>query len=670
MKFNLLFSVCSATAALFFSANAAVDQAKINAVMKGEIKEAKASWWGFDPSDSTKALQAAINSKVPRLIIDKQFSPWIAGPLTGVADQTIIFEDGVELQAKRGSFTGRLDCQITFRGVKNVAVIGLGHGGMMRMHKKDYQNKNLYSPSEWRHCILMDDVVNGRVENMKLCSSGGDGIEINDIKDIVLKNIICDDNHRQGLSIISGENILVENSQFTNTRGTSPQSGVDIEPFRPNISKLRNIVFRNCLFSGNARWGVLIAVSSTYFNSEKCGKMDIHFENCEMKDNDAGEVYFFSRRIFNEEEVVAGNVEFINCTAKTEKDCDRRPVVEFSTELHHKIDVMLKNFTISRGSNKAEALRFVFSHPQRADSTPSSKIVLHNVKFSDTAGKDMLKIIDNSFSGKTEYISGTVMDEKGKTIDLNPQFVKGIMTGKAPEKCNDYSRYPVKMSVATDGTMEKYPEFFLNKEGIFWLNANAEKEVAFELKSVKSDRPKETEVKLIAPDGKVSSFGILKPGETKVFKFISRVKGIYKVKLALKDIFLQVALTRSNVPAGIMLNDYEHHVRKSSGTLYFYVPVGTPQISLRVWCESFSKWYSGVAVTVRDPGNKVAYLCRNASDGASFTASGSEVKKGGIWQVSFQAPNDSQYIFYSYNIRMMEVSPYVGLRADRTPVLE
>ena len=78
---------------------------KVAQVERGELKEAYASWWGFDAEDSTKALQAAVSSKVPKLIIDKMPSAWILGnTLKLVSNQEIVFEEGVELLAKKGAF--------------------------------------------------------------------------------------------------------------------------------------------------------------------------------------------------------------------------------------------------------------------------------------------------------------------------------------------------------------------------------------------------------------------------------------------------------------------------------------------------------------------------------------------------------------------------------------
>ena len=48
----------------------------IDKVAAGKVKEANASWWGFNEEDSTEALQAAINSGAGFLEIERVF--WIS----------------------------------------------------------------------------------------------------------------------------------------------------------------------------------------------------------------------------------------------------------------------------------------------------------------------------------------------------------------------------------------------------------------------------------------------------------------------------------------------------------------------------------------------------------------------------------------------------------------
>ena len=646
-----------------FAAFAAVDQAKIDAVARGELKEAKASWWGFDPQDSTAILQAAINSKVPKLIIDKQASPWIAEPLKGVSNQTIVFEDGAELQAKRGSFKDKADTLLSLRDVENCRLIGLGKGGILRMHKKDYQNPKLYERSEWRYTLCIRDAKNIYVENMKFLSSGGDGIYIGTVDGVTVKKVVCDDNHRQGMSIITGKNILVEDSEFINTKGTSPASGVDIEPNWAG-QPLQNIVFRNCRFANNDRWGILLAPSR--FNSDRGGEMSIRFENCVSENNKEGEIYGFTRTIYQTGEPVVGKIEFIDCTAKNDRQYGYlRPAVEMGLDVHHEMNIVFKNLTIQRGPNRAKALRVVFNNPREENAKPKSTVEIDNLKLLDCSARDGLCVIDCSFSGQTENITGTIVDKDGRKTEIDEKFLKRAGIKAQPEFSYDYSDRAIKVEGPADGKMEKYPEFPQPQEAKFWLYAKVGQDVAVTFKFIKIRRSENAAVFLTSPDGERKRIGTLKTGEEQTFQFKAAAAGIYQIDMAVID--LRVILTAANVAAGIIPRDVAHWVNNSTGTLYFYVPEGAPELAVRVWGLVFSMREQAVKVTISNPQGKVVFRDNVVAEGIQYNAPEAEAKKGGIWKITFDNP--AKFRLGEYNFRIMGASPYIGLRPDRTPVL-
>ena len=59
---------------------------------------------------------------------------------------------------------------------------------------------------------------------------------------------------RQGMSVISAVNLSVENTIFSNTAGTAPAAGVDLEPDFPHEAMV-NITFKGCACVGNAGGG-------------------------------------------------------------------------------------------------------------------------------------------------------------------------------------------------------------------------------------------------------------------------------------------------------------------------------------------------------------------------------------------------------------------------------
>ena len=209
----------------------------------------KVSSFGFDAEDSTEIIQRALDSGARTLVFDRQAGPWITRPLVARSNQELIFEDGVELVAKKGEFHGIRDYLFRCEGVSNLVIRGLGpKGGTFRMHKRDYQ-KPPYARSEWRYALRLCGVENVFVQNMRFVSSGGDGIVIGawkgkSSKNVVIRGCVCDDNHRQGISLCGGEDILIKNTSLSNTCGTPPQAGIDFEPDHPH-EKLARITLRN-----------------------------------------------------------------------------------------------------------------------------------------------------------------------------------------------------------------------------------------------------------------------------------------------------------------------------------------------------------------------------------------------------------------------------------------
>ena len=635
---------------------------KIDAVKKGKIKIAKASWWGFNPTDSTANLQAALDSKVTKLIIDKQSSPWIVKPIFARSNMEIIFEENCELLANKNEYKDRYDCLLNVLNVKNVTIKGLGKGGIMRMHKKDYQDKNKHIRGEWRHCLNVKNSTNFLVENMKIYSSGGDGVYLCLVNNAVVRNVLCDDHHRQGCSIIGGHNILIENCQFNNTKGTSPESGLDIEPNNTQ-EPLKKIVIRNCKFINNFRWGILVA--ATRVDSNKAGEMDILFENCIAQDNREGDIYAYTRTEFKTGDPIRGKIDFINCQAiSNRKDSFYRPPVEVDLDLHHQLKVNFKNLTIRRGVNPSKAIQINFNHPLSANSTPQGKINFENLKLVDVVANDTLQINDYSFSGTNNWISGYLTDKTGKQQKIDAIFLKA-----SKQLCEkEYPILPADQNYVVNkkvtGSLDKYPEFPFILSADYWLAAKAGEKVTFTLKYIKNGRWSRdaATVTLIAPDGSKKNLGKINPASNQTFSFVAKEAGIYKT--AVRGFYLKTALIASTVPAGPIAKEFENELDRVVGTLYFYVPKNTKNFAVRIWGRGF---VNAVNVSICNPQGKVVYSNPAvAGSGVQLNFSGQDALQGGIWRMNYAKPR--KYWYDRCFFRLMGTSPYLGLRPDRMVV--
>jgi hypothetical protein len=63
------------------------------------------------------------------------------------------------------------------------------------------------------------------------------------------------------MSVISAANLTVENTIFSNTAGTAPACGVDLEPDHP-YEDMINVSFTDCSLPGNAGGGFQIFLAA------------------------------------------------------------------------------------------------------------------------------------------------------------------------------------------------------------------------------------------------------------------------------------------------------------------------------------------------------------------------------------------------------------------------
>ena len=134
-------------------------------------------------------------------------------------------------------------------GTSNVVLQG---PGCIRMWREDYANLSMYSKAEWRAGLSLGGNSNLTVKHLSIANTGGDGNYVNGLKDSWLHNVTTTGAYRNGLSVISAENLLVDHSSFldtghfpwsASTGGTAPRAGVDLEP-NYATDTLINITFR------------------------------------------------------------------------------------------------------------------------------------------------------------------------------------------------------------------------------------------------------------------------------------------------------------------------------------------------------------------------------------------------------------------------------------------
>ena len=169
-------------------------------------------------------------------------------------------------------------------GVENVNIYG---GGTIIGDVENHKYIEDDTTKAQNCCLIaLYRVKNCSVQNLTLNKSTGDGLYLgggapSSYEDfsqgntnIVFKNVICDSNRRQGLSVTASTNGLeIINCKFSNT-GTialhQPAAGIDFEPDYVN-STITNVLIENCEFVENVGAQILFAnVHSENFNINDC----------------------------------------------------------------------------------------------------------------------------------------------------------------------------------------------------------------------------------------------------------------------------------------------------------------------------------------------------------------------------------------------------------------
>jgi hypothetical protein len=409
---------------------AAVNRQAIQKVLAKRCKVARAAWWGFRPEDSTPALQAAIDSGAEKVIVEKMDSPWIVDGIKLAADQELVFEKGVVVQAKKGAFHGPRDSLFSAQNTTNIKLTG--HGATLQMHRADYAGPD-YEKAEWRHVLNLHGCTNVKICGLTLAESGGDGIYLGagrggePCKNVVIRDVICDRNYRQGISVISAENLLIENCVLKNTAGHNPRAGIDFEPNRRG-ERLVNCVMRNCRIENNE--GCALVVYTPVFDGSTL-PISMRIENCVTRGSNARSVRIVTSR--GPKEPVRGTIDLVDCRFE---DSGNAGITLDSTSLRG-VKVRFANCTLADASPKATHVAPILFNSRKEDLDDIGGVEFANFTIKETAERPLMRFYNLS-GRRIRNLSGCV------TVDRNGKQTKFVVTQEFVDRLMPAKPAPVK----------------------------------------------------------------------------------------------------------------------------------------------------------------------------------------------------------------------------------
>lgn len=575
-----------------------VNQKAVAEVASGARAEARAAWWGFDPRESTRALQSAIDSRARKIIVENMGSPWIVDEIRLRGDLEIVFEPGVVVQAKRGAFLGGNASLFRAANVKNLTL--RGPGATLKMWREDYDDPQRYKKAEWRHVLDFRSCCQLRVEGLTLSDSGGDGIYLGvsagggPNTDVHVTDVVCERNYRQGISVISARGLTIERCALKSTVGTAPMAGIDFEPNHAR-EEITDCVLRDCLVENNAGAGFQFYLRPLGRSSRP---VSVRLERCRTSGNAVGIALDAGSHAPGE--TIRGTVVAEDCEFQGDKTGGLRIGPKPA-------DGIAARFARCRIVNAAA------DQPRHApiqllgesDGTnDAGGVALENCVVVDRLDRRPIAFFNASGVAKLINVTGSLIVERAdrrETIPLDQALIDAWFPLQAFRR---FPAYPGANGpfepIATAGTAEGSCNVRQRgkAEWLVWAEAGDEVSLTIQIQSVGKAEPPDAPIAWFDPSGTETKLG--KVAGTRVVTFRAGTTGAQRIVCDPGP--ATASIPRSNRRVAMIASDRpKFHLIGPAGDLYFLVPSGTGAFAARVSGDGPGE---SVKATLRDPAGK------------------------------------------------------------------
>jgi hypothetical protein len=633
-------------------ASGGVNQSKIEDVKSGKLTEARASWWGFDPADSTNSVQNAINSGAQRVVIENMGQPWIVTPLNAVSHQELVFEKGAVLQAKKGEFKGTNDSLLSI--VNRTNVIITGYGATLRMHRDDYA-KPPYKKGEWRHTLQIKSSSNVKVSGLTMAESGGDGIYLGVAtrgvtnKNVHILDVVLEKHYRQGISIITAENLLIENTIMRSTAGTAPMAGIDFEPNHFS-ERLVNCVLRNCVVENNQGVGYAFYLPNMTAESEP---LSIRLEKCVARGSNRLPLVFTNGE-GQGQGPLTGTVEFIDCDFSG----GNSPVVTLSRKPAQGARLRFVNCRLTPGEGEPNTPAILFSS-SAGNQEDVGGVHFENCVVEDPQRRPVMGFHDGAGGLRLIDVTGTLDARAGDTVshvNITADWLDKLHRGNTFKRFPKYETakahfIPVQAAEA-DSKFLGQP-FSQRKWGTFVLFANRDAEVKLTLKHMQvgkySGQP--IVVSAVAPSGKQLNLGEVPFQAAASLRFIAPETGIYRIPIQCGPNKFQ--LESANCPTVMSGEAARVWFISSVGDLYFYVPTGTKEFGVKIFGEGME----GVGAAILNPEGTKLWEKPTITEPEQYVGA-PESNQGQIWTLRISRPATGA--MEDYYVELQGIPPFLA----------
>ncbi len=611
--------------------------AAVAEVEAGHRPEARAAWWGFNPQESTRGLQAAIDSKARKIIVENMGTPWIVDEIRLRGDLEIVFEPGVIVQARRGAFQGGNASLFRASKLKNLTL--RGPGATLRMWREDYDDSKQYKKAEWRHVLDFRSCANVRVLGLTLSDSGGDGIYLGVASgggpntDFLIQDVTCARNYRQGISVISARGLTIERCVLKETAGTAPMAGIDFEPNHAS-EEVADCVLRDCLVQNNAGVGFQFYLQPLDGTSRP---VSVRLERCRSLGNAAG--FSLSAASHAAGETIRGEIVAEDC----EFSGDQTGGVRIGPK---PADGFAVRFTRCRIVNAAA------DQPNRAPiqvlnqagaSEDAGGIALVDCVVVDPLDRRPIAFHNAAIGTKLVDVTGSLTVEHAghrETIALNQALIDAWFPSQVFRRFPPHpgGNGPFVPVASTADTAEWSCDVRQRgkAEWLVWAEAGDEVALTVQIRPVGKVEPPASPISWIDPAGKETALG--KVEKTRDLTFRAEKTGAQRIVCDPGS--ATASIPRSNRRVALITSGRPNfHLIAPAGVLYFLVPSGTNAFAARVAGGAPGE---SLKATLRDPAGNVVEQ-RDNIEGHQFLVERPASKADEVWSLRLERPSSGAF---------------------------
>ncbi len=532
----------------------------------------RASKFGFDPADATECLQKAIDSGAKQIIVDQTGAEWLIRPVKLRGDLELIIGKDVTVRAKPGEYKSPYESMLTAEDAAKLIIRG-EPGAVIKMNRKDYWDLKNYAHSEWRNAISLRGASGVEIRDLAIEESGGDGIYITGSrkqpmsKDLKLTNLTLRGNHRQGISVISAENLLIKDCRLLDTQGTPPQAGIDFEP-NGAYQCLVNCVVENCVFAGNASIGLLIHITAL---SDKTRPVSIDIRNCRLENNSGG----ISIEASGHAPQAPGSITISDTTVVNKK--------WRSLRLHNLeesgLSVTLKNVTLDNRGNPLEPVSF--STGKYVD---FGNLHFDNLKILDDRQRPAVVVLGMGAAGLTSVTGDILVQTNGKP-EVKFDLLRLVKTNAPDPVLKSFAVLPLRPDLlSADTTRKGVPTQPLKLRGnntfLQYVAPGGVAEIRFTVTPIRGTPNVPVTVK--DSTGIVIDQFNLGPDEY-IYKLRSSNGGVHSFEI--RDFTAAVTVVSNTPGHGFAADASRLSMFRCNSELYFTVPADAADVKVEIYAD-------------------------------------------------------------------------------------